>query len=348
MIYEFHEVPQAGVADSVAGGSSGRFAQPFALAADSGVFFPNIHEPYLSPFVPFSQMGIREMLQARGLSTRANGFILALSAAYLIPLAIPGMGIDYPYFFIMLIVLLAWFVMMWTKVKNLDSVGKPWEVGLGVAVIAADYAENTIRGSSMGLIDMLVIFSALAVAFYGYRSFKLFWVPATYGIVLLLGYQIENNIPNYVALQNWMASVMASWARLLGIAATSSGHLITLNSGANVLMLSVESDCTGIQGVLAFGMLSTMTLLDVKPKMSRLIPIFAIGFLGAFFINFVRLFVVVLTFEFLGVSAGNTVHLYVGYSLFIVWVVAFWSIAFKYLGPSPPRIALPQPPPGPA
>jgi len=283
-------------------------------------------------------MGISGALRDRGLETRANGFILALAAAYLTPLAIPQMGIDYPYFFIMLIVLLAWFAMMWTRVKNLESKGKPWEVGLGVAVIAADYAQNALRSSPMGLIDMLIIFAALATAIYGIRSFKLFWVPETYGLVLLLGYQIENNIPNYVALQNWMASVMASWAGFLGIAASSSGHIITLNSGASVLMLSVESDCTGIQGVLAFGMLSTMTLLDIKPKMSRLIPIFAIGFLGAFLINFVRLFAVVLTFEFLGVSAGNTVHLYVGYSLFIVWVVAFWSIAFKYLGPAPPRI----------
>jgi hypothetical protein len=42
-----------------------------------------------------------------------------------------------------------------------------------------------------------------------------------------------------------------------------------------------------------------------------------------------------LTFEFLGTDAGNAVHVFVGYGLFIVWVVAFWSIAFKYLNPRP-------------
>jgi exosortase/archaeosortase family protein len=297
-------------------------------------FFINIHEPYLSHFALILRMGIRGELRDRGLGSRLHGFILALSAAYLFPLAIPQMGIDYAYFFIMLIVLLAWFSMKWTSIDKLTSRGKPWEVVLGTFVVAADYVVNTLSHSRLGVIDMLVIFSGLVLVFYGLRSFKLFWVPATYGIVLLLGYQIENNIPNYVVLQDWMASVMVSWVRVLGITASSVGHLITLNSGANVMLLSVESDCTGIQGVLAFGMLSTMTLLDAKPKMSRLVPVFAIGFLGVFLINFVRLFAVVLTFEFLGVEAGTTVHLFVGYILFIGWVIAFWSLAFRYLNPS--------------
>jgi exosortase/archaeosortase family protein len=73
----------------------------------------------------------------------------------------------------------------------------------------------------------------------------------------------------------------------------------------------------------------------MKPRMSRLIPIFAIGFAGAFLINILRLFIVFLTFEFLGPSAGATVHVYLGYTLFIVWVLVFWSIAFRFLSPAP-------------
>jgi exosortase/archaeosortase family protein len=198
----------------------------------------------------------------------------------------------------------------------------------------------------VGLIDLTLIFSALVITFFGLRSFKFFWVPVIYGLVLLLGYQIENSIPNYVALQNWMAGVMASSMNFLGVSASVSGHVVALNTGTNTLFLSVEGDCTGVQGILAFGMLSTMALLDMKPKISRLIPLFVIGFAGAFMINILRLIVVFLAFEFFGVGAGTTMHVYFGYVIFIVWVMVFWALAFRYLashptaGPSPTPISL--------
>jgi exosortase/archaeosortase family protein len=233
----------------------------------------------------------------------------------------------------MVITLFAWFIMKWGSVRSLSSRGRRWEVALGVGLIAFDYGENTYFQSQFGLIDMLVVFSAVAVALFGIRSFRLFWVPATYGLVLLLGYQLENNIPNYVALQDWMANLMVSALNVLGIAARASGHIVALGSGPNPQLLNVESDCTGIQGVLAFGMLSTMALLDTKPKASRVIPLFALGFIGVFLVNILRLLLVFLTFEFLGVDIGTEVHVYAGYVLFIAWILIFWELTFRYMSP---------------
>jgi exosortase len=269
--------------------------------------------------------------------TRANEFAIGLAAAYLVPIGIPGVGLDYPYFFIMSIVLFAWFIFKWDAVKSLSRRGSLPEATLGISVVAAVYAYKLAIGARVGLLDLLVIFVGVAIAFYGLGSLKFFWVPATYGIILLLGYQIENYAPNFVALQDWMAGVLASSMTALGIKASVLGHIVVLNpNGNSPLYLDVASDCTGIQGILAFGMLSTMALLDMKPKISRLIPLFAIGFAGAFLINIVRLIVVFLTFEFLGSYAGTTMHVYFGYVIFIVWVMAFWVLAFRYLAPRPP------------
>jgi len=69
-----------------------------------------------------------------------------------------------------------------------------------------------------------------------------------------------------------------------------------------------------------------------RHSLSRLAVTLAVGFIGAFLINNVRLFGDFLAFEFLGVDDGNMVHVYFGYSL-IVWVLVFWSLAFKYLMP---------------
>ena len=133
--------------------------------------------------------------------------------------------------------------------------------------------------------------------------------------------------------------------RALGIAAQVSGHLVTINlANGTPALLDVASDCTGLQGILAFGLLSTMALLDLKPRVSRLVPIFALGFLGAFLINIVRLIIVFLTFVYFGEGAGSTAHFYFGYLIFIAWVLAFWMIAFKYLAPArgalPPQVSV--------
>jgi exosortase len=266
--------------------------------------------------------------------SRPNLLLLSTAVGYLFPLVIPGVGLDYQYLFIMVIVLFAWFLFKWNAVKAISTRSGRDEMILGILVVGTVYLFNAMRGSSVGILDLLVIFLGAVVFTYGVRSFKLFWVPATYGIILLLGYQIEAYAPNYVVLQNWLAGVLAWAVSSMSIPATASGHVVSMNlSNGTPVLLDVASECTGLQGILAFGMLSTMALLDVKPKMSRVLPIFAAGFLGAFLINIVRLLVVFLTFEFLGVEAGIAMHVYFGYLIFIAWVMVFWVFAFRYLVP---------------
>jgi exosortase/archaeosortase family protein len=304
---------------------------------------------YLEPAQELNP-GLREEAKAMEPIGRAEAFVLSVTAAFLAPSAIPNVGIDYTYFFIMVLVLFAWFMLKWPNVKSITARGGLVEVGLGASAIAFVYGYKIFTHTRLGLLDMLIIFGAVVLAFYGVKSFKLFWVPTTYGIALLAGYQIEAVTPNFVLLQDWMAGVMTSSMHLLGIGATLSGQYVTLNSSSGPLLLSVESDCTGIQGIVAFGLLSTMSVLDLKAKPMRLAVVFVVGFIGAFLINIVRLIGVFLAFQFLGPSIGDQVHVYFGYTLFIVWVLIFWSIAFKYLmprqSPTLASIGPPSPPTG--
>jgi exosortase/archaeosortase family protein len=265
--------------------------------------------------------------------TRAQAFALSVAVAFLAPGVIPGVGIDITYFVIMVLVLFAWFMLKWTSVDSLVLRSRLFEILAGIAVVALIYAYKLFTLTRLGLLDMVIIFGGLVVAFYGFRAFKLFWVPTIYGVVLLAGYQLQAVVPNFVLLQNWMAGLMASSMRAVGVSAIVTGQYVQLNSAAGPLLLNVEGDCTGVQGILAFGLLSTMSVLDIKAKPGRLAVLFAIGFIGAFLINIVRLFGVFLAFEYLGVDIGNAVHVYLGYSLFIVWVLVFWSLAFRYLMP---------------
>lgn len=301
-----------------------------ALVRNTGIAGRQRHNDFILGVRSNSEMNVESIRPSR-----PYAFVACIAAAFLAAAVIPGIGLDYTYMFIIVLVLAAWFSVKWNAVKAQKIKGSSWEILLGLAIVVAVYAYNMISAARLGILDFTVIFSGLAVTFYGIRSFRLFWVPAVYGAVLLLGYQIENITPNYVAMQDWMANLMASWMSAIGVPSSVNGHIVYLNSGAGRLALDVAGDCTGVQGILAFGLLSTMSVLDVKVKLSRLVPIFAIGFLGAFLINIVRLFSVFLTFEYLGVEAGTTVHVYLGYVLFIVWVLVFWQVAFKYLSPAP-------------
>ena len=279
--------------------------------------------------------------------TKPRAYLLAVAAAFLAPIGIPNMGVDWPFLFTVGLVLMAWLSIKWGKLKLLEYKSHTWEMILGVIIIAADYAENFYFHSFLGLIDMLAVFAAVSLAFYGIRSFKFFWVPGAYIVILLSGYYIEDALPQTVGLQIWLANIMASGMQVLGVHASVSGYLVVLGSGSKTLLLSVEGPCTGIQGILAFGMLSSMAVLDIKTKWTRLAILLAVGFIGAFLINIVRLFVVFLTFQYLGVAAGTQMHVYAGYTLFIVWVLVFWSVAFKYLptgNPTPTQMAAMAPP----
>ena len=266
--------------------------------------------------------------------TRAQAFVLTLTCAFFLPLAIPGVGLDVEFFIITAFVLLAWFIFKWDMVKGITNRGGRLEVLLGVSLVAADYAFNAYRASPVGVVDLLLIFLATIFIFYGARSIRFFWVPATYGLILLLGYHIEDLTPNYVALQDWLAGVMTSILNAVGVSSTVAGEFVSMNApGRAPIVLDVGGPCTGLQGIIAFGMLSTMTLLDFKPRMSRVVPIFAIGFVGAFLINIVRLLVMFLTYEFTSLDVAATAHIYLGYLVFVAWVVAFWAVSFRFFSP---------------
>jgi exosortase/archaeosortase family protein len=267
-------------------------------------------------------------------------FVIVAAAIFLGPSAIPGLGSDLPFLFTVGIVLFAWFFMKWDDFKALKFRSNILGIAIGAALILSDLAENLLARSSIGLIDMFAIFAGLTIAFYGFKSVKFFWVPMVYIVILIVGYQAEFSIPDVKALEYSLAGLMSSFMQLLGVKAAVYQNVVALY-GQTTLYLQVDGPCTGLKGILAFGMLSSMTLLDTKLTKKKMIPLLAIGFVGAFLINFVRLAAIFVAFEYLGTDIGTTFHVYLGYSLFIAWVLIFWSLAFRYMVPRPSGRTLP-------
>lgn len=259
-------------------------------------------------------------------NARERAFALCIVAAFLLPFVVPGLGLSALSAFTVILILVAWVILEWHKLEEIRRSDGVASILLGAGLMLADYGWNIVNHSNLGLIDMLVLFVGLAVAFYGIRAVRTFVLPSVYVLVLILGYQIEYHIPSVASLETFIASLMASMMQGIGVQAMVTGNIVSLNGGS--ILLQVDGPCTGLQGILAFGMLASMALLDARPKLSKLIPLLAVGFLGAFLVNFARLALIFLSFQFLGTEIGSTMHAYMGYLLFLAWVLVFWNFAF--------------------
>jgi exosortase/archaeosortase family protein len=259
-------------------------------------------------------------------------FVASILAGYLAPIFIPGMGFSILSTFTVVLILFTWLVLKWKPLGELRMHSGLLERILGVSVVVGDYTRNIVASSNLGIFDMLVIFVGLWVAFYGTKNARFFAAPTVYVLILLTGYEIEYHIPQVQSLEYFLANLMAEMMRRFGIQAQVDGNIVVLGDlSQNPLFLQVDGPCTGLQGILAFGMLSGLALTDLRIKTKMLVPLLLVGFVGAFLINFLRLALVFLTFEFAGVQLGQAMHAYAGYMLFLAWVLLFWSLAFRFL-----------------
>jgi exosortase/archaeosortase family protein len=243
--------------------------------------------------------------------------------------------------------LLIWFAARWDEIAGIGETSKLPEKLLGLGIYALDIAYNILtndiwgyryfvlgipRGPDeigFGLIDMLAAFLSVCIIFYGLRGLKHFKLPTAYLAILIVGNQLENMITEVAFLQNFLANLITSMLNTLGISTSVNGNLVTVNRIGQPL--AIDASCTGIKSILAYGSLAVLMILDVKTTNKRKALSTAVGFIGTFLVNILRLLTIFLVVYFIGIDAGMTVHIYLGYSLFIVWVLIFWSIAFKYL-----------------
>jgi exosortase/archaeosortase family protein len=246
------------------------------------------------------------------------------------------MGASLTFTFVVLTTLLVWFSLKWDSLKALQSKTSYVEIGVGIAIVAGNFLRNLVGRQGFGLVDMLVTFVGLALAFYGTRAFRFFLLPSAYILILIVGYRLENTVQDLSGLEAWQAGIMVSLMSSLGIGASLSGNTVALN-GASTIFLQIQGPCTGIKGVLAFGTLASMAVLDLKASRTKIALVLALGFIGTFLVNILRLGTIFLETYYLGVDTGLKMHTYLGYALFIVWVLIFWSAAFRFLIPKSDR-----------
>jgi len=213
---------------------------------------------------------------------------------------------------------------------DLKSRSKYYEILIGILLLGVNFGRNMIVGGMFGLTDMLITFISLYVIFFGIGSTKFFLPPSIYLGILIGGYQIEFIFPQIKGLEVWLADVMANIMVMVGAEINTIGNTVTIY-GNEIYALRIDGPCTGIKGITAYGALAAMLVIDAKSSINRRMFAVFLGFVGTFLINLGRLAAIFLSSYFISVEVALLIHTYLGYTLFITWVIIFWSLAFRYI-----------------
>jgi len=252
-------------------------------------------------------------------------------------------GTSPSFIFVVPFTLLIWFAAGWNQIARIEETSNLLEKLFGLGLYGLDIAYNMYRryvlgiprtpsDVGFGLIDMLIAFISVCIAFYGFRGArKHFILPTAYLSILIVGYELEYRIPEITFLQDFLASAITSILNLFTINASASSSVVTIHATQGIFSLVIDKDCTGLKSMLAYGSLAVLMILDVKTTYARKALCTIIGFVGTFFLNILRLLTIFLACYFFGIDAALAAHTYLGYSIFIIWVFLFWIISFKYL-----------------
>ncbi len=253
------------------------------------------------------------------------------------PLTVLLLNTSWTFTFAVLFTFFIWLFIKWEDFLKVESKGGFYEIVFGVLLIAGNLVRNIVSTSSFGIFDMLVMLVGLYFIFFGLKATRFFMPLIAYTIILLVGYQIEFLLEQVKVLEYFLAGLIGSLLRTLNITSWVAGNIVIMIDSSGVTHnLVIDGPCTGVKGMLAYGSLAALLVLDAKMSMKKKAIATSVGLIGTLLVNILRLAIIFLAVYFLGIDIGLLIHTYLGYGLFIIWVLAFWSLAFKYLIPEPP------------
>jgi exosortase/archaeosortase family protein len=124
-------------------------------------------------------------------------------------------------------------------------------------------------------------------------------------------------------------SLIVAILNVLGIGATvyppDYPHWsIHLHTAKGLLSVGVDWGCIGISSMQVFLVILVVTLFDEPASLRTKLSWAVVGVFGTLAVNVIRVVTIVLVDYFLGFEVGGRVHYFIGYVLFILWLVIFF------------------------
>lgn len=197
-------------------------------------------------------------------------------------------------------------------------------IPLGITNPPYTIGELSLLVSGIGVI----VFSRL-----GYRSLLL---PVSIPFIAVMGYGAYEV---FLRNEDWITAPLIPFITqttttilyLLGINSVTTGNVISFMSQAgSPIYLSVVSDCTGIWSLGTFTVAVIIVVSSFPAGITKMnIVWIAIGYLGTFLANIIRIIAIILSGYYYGPSGVmEQVHIHIGWIVFSLWMVIFWYFYF--------------------
>jgi exosortase/archaeosortase family protein len=242
-----------------------------------------------------------------------------------------------------LVIALYGFLFLVLKNQKLRSIKEATALSriLGLAaIIGSFFLQNALRlavptAAFYGGANYFIFLFGLFLVFFELSGLKEAFTPLFFIAAATSSYVVASWLKPYFSPHLYdIASPIVNILRMLGVNATlnnlGSIPLISLRSlSGNIVRAYFVYECIGVFSTLVFSIILVVVLIEDPSGWRAKLLASAIGVLGTFALNIVRITIILLTDYFYGAEAGATVHYIIGYALFSAWLAFFLFIYSK-------------------
>lgn len=247
-----------------------------------------------------------------------------------------------------------------TKIIDLLTLGgrlKPLLpiAGVGIIILVGFYnifiSNKQYLGSNdyvaLILAGVLVIYNFIPRKYYSERDFAFLFsillfvflvIPTTLLSITNEGGGDTNSPITYYLLSKPTVGLVS----IFGIPAVTPGmglgypanHVIDLTmTNGNVIPLGISLSCSGLYSVAIFvSAFVAFVAIEYKVFNKKVLGLLCLGIFLAWLANIIRMSVIVIVGRYYGADTMVWVHNNIGEIIFMIWVIIFWLIMFRFMG----------------
>lgn len=109
--------------------------------------------------------------------------------------------------------------------------------------------------------------------------------------------------------------------------------IVSFNGPSDASVIGIDAACSGIHSLTIFIVVFFVMILEARKRLAwnyKIAVITLFGILGTYFVNLVRVSIILTIDYFKGWAVAGPVHNYLGYVFLMVWIPLFWFFVLSW------------------
>lgn len=197
----------------------------------------------------------------------------------------------------------------------------------GAVIIIMSLAMPVSNNLAFVLFKILLTLVGVSFLFFGVAAYLPSLLVFVYGFSVSFPMLLDDFLgTQYALVTTRLTAFVAGLVYPVGY----EGQLISvINSEGIKYVVYIDAGCSGSASIAIFFTIFALMMIDIKPPLKYILPLFVFGIVGTSLQNILRLFVLLSTNYHLGSDAMWQMHAYAGYILFPIWFAIFVYVYLK-------------------